>query len=313
MATGRPRQAKKSASPKPLVPGLTDLFGEVPVSHNDIYAWLLVVAEIDPQSTRAEAYARTYNVVGKIIRAKFDSSFNEILERAENDPRYNELVACPPFAHAEMNQLGLKQPERPAHLGPMPLMGPHRSKEIVKYERDLVRRRKALRKQIGSNMLCRLPTAMPEFALILEDIGNPTAEHLAYVFQVHAQTARRWIRENQAPQSIMLSLFWITRWGMSVAHADAHNDAVRLAGLARASQEHVETLQRTVEQIERLADFGSANDPLPNVSSKLSGNTPQQISTVDLLAQIAMAGRPTERIDVTEMPPASLPMLRAAA
>jgi hypothetical protein len=102
------------------VTGLTDLFGEVPVSHHDIYAWLLIIAEIDPVSIRAEAYARTYNVLEKIIRAKYDSSFDEILECAEDNLRYRELVASAPFATSEMNQLGLKHPDRAKYFGPMP-------------------------------------------------------------------------------------------------------------------------------------------------------------------------------------------------
>ncbi len=46
--------------PQPL-----DLFGEVPVTFEDIDAWLLAVPRIDPSSWRAHHYVRQYKRAGE--------------------------------------------------------------------------------------------------------------------------------------------------------------------------------------------------------------------------------------------------------
>lgn len=60
---------------------VTDLFGEVPVYHHDITAWLVAVPGIPPDSPRAAAYVRGYNVVDKIERAKMEGRFDQVIER----------------------------------------------------------------------------------------------------------------------------------------------------------------------------------------------------------------------------------------
>jgi hypothetical protein len=102
--------AEKSVKAMSAKLGPLDLFGQVPVSHHDVYAWLLMIAQIDPESPRAEAYAKRYSVVDKIIRAKCDLSFAGILERAENDLRYQQLVASTPEPIPGRTAMGLSQP-----------------------------------------------------------------------------------------------------------------------------------------------------------------------------------------------------------
>ena len=52
-----------------------DLFGEVIITQADIRLWLLTVPRIDPDSHRAPAYIKGYDVVGKIRHAKLNGTF----------------------------------------------------------------------------------------------------------------------------------------------------------------------------------------------------------------------------------------------
>lgn len=59
----------------------TDLFGDVPVTEDDVRLWLLAVPRIDPDSPRAAVYARCWNVAAKIRAAKLAGWFHTL------DPR----------------------------------------------------------------------------------------------------------------------------------------------------------------------------------------------------------------------------------
>jgi len=61
-----------------------DLFGEIPVYHYDIAAWLLAVPRIDPDSPRAAQYVRDWNVVAKIKAAKARGQFDSIVSLTTN-------------------------------------------------------------------------------------------------------------------------------------------------------------------------------------------------------------------------------------
>lgn len=55
-----------------------DLFGEVPVSLEDVAHWLQCVPQMDPTSKRAAWYARAYNVPDKIRAAKLAGIWDSI-------------------------------------------------------------------------------------------------------------------------------------------------------------------------------------------------------------------------------------------
>lgn len=55
-----------------------DLFGQVPVTRQDVRAWLISVPRIDPDGPRAAHYARTYAVAEKIAQAKLAGTFDAI-------------------------------------------------------------------------------------------------------------------------------------------------------------------------------------------------------------------------------------------
>lgn len=61
-----------------MQPQLYDLFGEVVVTQDDIYAWLVNVARIAPDSPRAAYYVKWWDVVGKVRASKACGCFDAI-------------------------------------------------------------------------------------------------------------------------------------------------------------------------------------------------------------------------------------------
>lgn len=62
----------------------TDLFGEVVVTWEDVRLWLTAVPRIDPDSPRASAYIKGWNVPAKIAAAKLAGTWDHIqAERRE--------------------------------------------------------------------------------------------------------------------------------------------------------------------------------------------------------------------------------------
>lgn len=112
-------------------------------------------------------------------------------------------------------------------------------------------------------MLCRCPgpAGLPPLPLILADLGEPSAAELAHAMRVSLSTAKRWLRAGQAPHSVMLALFWLTRWGRSQVECHAVNDARMMAQLARSHAEQLAAARAEVARLVALGDFGCANTP----------------------------------------------------
>lgn len=256
--------------PASMQPRVLDLFGQVQVLKADVYAWLLAVPQIDPASPRAFTYVRDFGVIQKITAAKLDGRFDHITAPARESAQYRVLVECDLLA-GSTNAFGVGEWEK-IQRRDAPLStrrkAPNRPKAVIR--REALRRRQEIeaRKQLSTSMLCRLPTATPSLSVMLADIGSPTAQPLARAMGFSVPTAKKWIENDDAPLAVRLAIFWITRWGTMAIDAQAHNDAVRYYSLAKASQGQVTTLQRRITQVERLADFGSANDPSPTVQSR---------------------------------------------
>ncbi len=110
-----------------------------------------------------------------------------------------------------------------------------------------------------------LPTQMPPLWMLIEDIGNPKPRELAKALAVTEASVKRWIKLDAAPRPVMLAIFWLTRWGQSSVHCEAHNDAVMQAGIASNLRRQVERLQTQLDHLGRIGDFGAANDPATGV------------------------------------------------
>nr|WP_316639182.1 hypothetical protein [uncultured Roseateles sp.] len=112
-------------------------------------------------------------------------------------------------------------------------------------------------------MLNRLPTPVqcPSLGQILDDLGRPTVKRLAKALGTSQASVYRWIAKDQAPRPVMLSLFWLTRWGMSLVDAEAVNDARLKAQIARCLQDENDRLRFELARVLSIGDFGAANDP----------------------------------------------------
>lgn len=59
-----------------------DLFGEIPVTEDDIFAWVAAVAPRWLTSERSyRGYVRSWNVAGKVRAAKLAGTFDDVVSR----------------------------------------------------------------------------------------------------------------------------------------------------------------------------------------------------------------------------------------
>lgn len=111
-------------------------------------------------------------------------------------------------------------------------------------------------------MLTRIPSQLPSLGHILADLGSPTPAQLGRALDVPARTASAWIAERRAPPlAAMHSLFWVSRWGQSVAHCDAVNELAIWRALASARADEAQRLRAELARVLALGDFGAANSP----------------------------------------------------
>lgn len=115
-------------------------------------------------------------------------------------------------------------------------------------------------------MLHLLPRHTPSLELMLEDLGNPHPRKLAKALGVSERTVRKWRAQEYAPRPAMLAIYWITRWGQNRVHTEAHNEAQLFRGYVNCVKEENEKLRAQLQQLGRIGDFGSANDPSPEVT-----------------------------------------------
>ena len=252
-----------------MQPQPKDLFGQVQVTKSDIYAWLLAVPQMDPSSPRAATYVRDYGVVQKITGAKLNGSFDATTEDAQNSSRYWALVELD-LLSCSTNIFGVGEwPKIQRRDSPMSrsLRAPNRPKEVIRKEKARLAREKALRRVKDSSLLNRLPKWTQPLSYMLTDIGNPSAAHLAKTMKVSENTARKWIAKDEAPMAVMLAIFCLTKEGMTTLETNAHNTAALYYRLAEAQKDQLTALKGQMARVERLADFGAANDPSPNIKT----------------------------------------------
>jgi predicted DNA-binding transcriptional regulator AlpA len=122
-------------------------------------------------------------------------------------------------------------------------------------------------------MLNRLPKFLPTLKEMMQDCFNVTPQELAKALGVTERTVWRWLKNDSAPKAVLLSLFWLTRWGMSQTNAEVHNLASLHMSMSSAlrselgkAQQEIKALQSQIEHLGRLGDFGSANDPAVGVT-----------------------------------------------
>ncbi len=252
-----------------------DMFGQVPVSRPDVYAWLLAVPDIDPGSCRAASYAEGYGVLDKIIAAKLAGTFDEIVADACATARYRELAASGKASLSATNSLWLGElPNSPISVR-LPLKSAKRAPNRSRAEIERAQRRdkaaKRGRAKLAGSVLNRLmPSALPSFDAILADLGGPDDEAIATALRVSLTTVRKWVRSGEAPYAAKLALYWMTRQGVATIDANAVNEAMHSNLVARVRGREADELREQLHRMGQIADFGSANDPLPRVHARLA-------------------------------------------
>ena len=110
-------------------------------------------------------------------------------------------------------------------------------------------------------MIHKTPGQLPPFGLLVDDMPANRAQVADYL-GCNRRVLGRWVDGGNAPRMAVLSLFWVSRWGMSILDVDGRNlDAIRVRQLDAAEAENG-NLRRRIERLENLGGFGSANDPL---------------------------------------------------
>lgn len=112
-------------------------------------------------------------------------------------------------------------------------------------------------------MLNRLPKCTPSFSELLADIGSPSDQAIAKALNVTGRTVHKW-RKTEAPRPVLLALFWITRWGLSATNAEVLDLSDMHYATTVMQRLEIKRLQSTIEQLQRIGQYGSANDPLSN-------------------------------------------------
>jgi len=104
-------------------------------------------------------------------------------------------------------------------------------------------------------MLNRIPRNIPPLAVLLAELGA-TPRAVARVLQVSERTIYNWLRNGREPWSARIALFWLTRWGYSIIHTDAENEARLYAALARSQADYIRRLENfsTIKKAARAAN-----------------------------------------------------------
>ncbi len=102
---------------------------------------------------------------------------------------------------------------------------------------------------------------MPTFSQMLDDIGSPSDKATAAALGVTTKTVRTW-KKTDAPRSVLLAVFWVTRWGLSRTNAEVYDLSQLHYTTALVRRLEIERLNQAIEQLQKIGQFGSANDPL---------------------------------------------------
>lgn len=101
----------------------------------------------------------------------------------------------------------------------------------------------------------------PPLNYLLDDLLTRDAAAIARHLGVSVRTFKRWKAADDAPRSVMLALFFETRWGVSQVHCEAYNRAMYADGLADSLRRENAALLVRIARLERLGDFGASNAP----------------------------------------------------
>lgn len=105
------------------------------------------------------------------------------------------------------------------------------------------------------------PSSLPYWPQLLDQLCNPPPDQVAKVLGLSERTIRRYNATGYAPRVVCLAVFWLTSWGRSTVHAQAHNDAILAVGYVRGLCDQIEALRADLAHLEKIGHFGAANEP----------------------------------------------------
>jgi hypothetical protein len=117
----------------------------------------------------------------------------------------------------------------------------------------------------GAGWLPHAPAHLPPWEIMADDLAAaPTllADHL----DVARCTVYRWYQGTLYPRRAeQLAIFYETKYGRSFVATRAHNDAVMYGRSMMWLQDEVVRLRGLLSRVGQIGQFGSANDPAPEV------------------------------------------------
>lgn len=117
---------------------------------------------------------------------------------------------------------------------------------------------------LGAAVRCsmhRVRRVLPSLSTMLDDIGGdlaPVADYLG----VTVPTLRAWARSDRCPRAAQVALYFCTTWGRSDLHTDIYNDLQLAMTTVRVLRGEVRRLTSSLAILEKVGDFGAANDPV---------------------------------------------------
>lgn len=108
------------------------------------------------------------------------------------------------------------------------------------------------------------PAGLPGLAIMLADIPA-TPLQLARHLGISTATLSRYIKADQAPQAVMLALFWETRWGRSAADVEAANYGAVYYRQAKGLERELQRMAGVIYRLEieiAASGAGAANSPV---------------------------------------------------
>lgn len=91
---------------------------------------------------------------------------------------------------------------------------------------------------------------VPTLADMLADLGRPHPATIAHALDVDVKTVRRWQKAGTAPRAVLLSLYWITKWGLAHLDADLFNAAQAYRQLSDAQARELASLRASLAAAE---------------------------------------------------------------
>ena len=111
------------------------------------------------------------------------------------------------------------------------------------------------------------PKETPGICQMLDDIGA-SDDHVALHLGVRIQSVRVWRRQDAGPRAAKLALFYETQWGRQFVAGQVEDDALFFGRAAVHFHAEAERLRVLLAKLGGLGDFGSANDPAPEVAAE---------------------------------------------